>query len=382
MKNKFKVAVAIISLGITGIASAANTCPVKVTQSNNEVSQHIKAIINGEHGNSNNSVEVKHIDLPDITVGDSGIDQFTGGFSVTPDSDLVAKAIVQPNLKNVSNLLLYRKTLAYASKLNLGQLRAYAQGILDYQAQNPSDTTESEALASFAHGVIDYYNIFFKVTLDKPLTANEKVIISKSNYPIAAMASQLSKRLTDKADYLKNKSELTQADQLMFDQTMDERTIQQDQVILKNSIPFAISLALKTYAPDVYTVLNDVKTHAYQKVQLSVLLSLQDNLNKILSQDKMAESYNSSDKLVEIWQRFKKACVTPDIEARLKYTSADLEKAIEDGEVFTFLKRYTTNGFERVYIKNGNPFALDGDRDYLMCRSALNYIEKLYQKSI
>lgn len=302
MKNKFKVAVAIISLGITGIASAANTCPVKVTQPNDEVSQHIKALINGENVISNNSAEVKHIELPDITVGNVSIDQITGGFSFTPDSDLVAKAIVKPNLKNVSNLLLYRKTLAYVSKLNLGQLRAYAQGILDYQAQNPSNTAESESLASFAHGVIDHYNIFLKVASDKPLTDREKVIANQTNYPVVALASAFSKDNVRKNDLVTSddgiykgiadnscnyssgcNETIRTANALMVAQAFDGYSTALKQSIMQGSLPYAINLGLLNKHPNSYQALQDTEMNAYQKAQLAMLTDIDQQLRKLNS---------------------------------------------------------------------------------------------------
>ena len=317
MKNKFKVVVAIISLGITGIASAANTCPVKVTQSNDEVSQHIEAILNGENGNSNNSVEVKHIDLPSFKGGDGTFDTFVGGFKFV-DADTLTqfgnevlrneiknntpdiyaymqdfeKAIVEPNLKNVSNLLLYRKTLAYVSKLNLGQLRAYAQGILDYQAQNPSDTADSEALAFFAHGVIDYYNIFFKVALDKPLTDREKAIVSASNYPIMVMANKaavdlnngLYKGVADNScNYSSGCNEtIRTANAIMAEQAMGGNSdITVNQQIISGSLSYVFNLALLNKSPKVYQALNDTKNQAYQKAQLAMLTDIDQQLRKL-----------------------------------------------------------------------------------------------------
>lgn len=300
IRNKIKVTLVTLCLGATGIAGAANTCPVKVTQSNDEISRNIKAIINGENGKE--PVElIKNIDLPNITVGNGAIDQFTGGFSFTPDSDLVAKAIVKPNLKNVSNLLLYRKTLAYASKLNLGQLRAYAQGILDYQAQNPSDTAESEALASFAHGVIDYYNIFINVLPNRPLTDNEKKIVQKHNYLVFVLASAFSKDSARKNDLVKsedgiykgvsdascNYSEscngiVSKANDLYMAKAMgSNQDIYMNKQIINNSVTYAQNLALLDTSPKVYQALKDTKNQAYQKAQLAMLTDIDQQLRKL-----------------------------------------------------------------------------------------------------
>lgn len=233
IKNKIKTALVVVGISVTGVVSAANTCPVKVQLPKNEVSQHIKGLIN-----SYNDTELKNfdIDLPKMTTGNSAIELFTGGF----------KFVDAIELKQ------YQKTLAYASKLNLGQLRAYAQGILDYHTQVLPNNNLSKQLNAFAHGIVNYYNLVLKVAYDKPLTANEEDIISNSNYPIAAMANDFKKQLTEKTDQLKNKETLRQADQLIFDQTMDERTIKEDQVILENSTSFQKSI------DEVYS---DNKTH-------------------------------------------------------------------------------------------------------------------------
>ena len=301
IKNKIKITLVVACLGATGIASAANTCPVKITQPNNEVSQHIKALINGENGNSNNSVEVKHIDLPNIAVGDGSIDQFTGGFSFTPDNDLLAKAIVKPNMKNVSDLMLFRKTLAYVSKLNLGQLRAYAQGILDYQAQNPSDTAESEALASFAHGVIDYYNIFFKVLPNRPLTDKEKKIVQQHNYLVYVLASAFSKDSVRKSGLVKSddgiykgiadnscnyhsgcNETIRTAIAIMAGQAMGgDSDIVVNKQIIRGSLSYVFNLALLDKSPNVYKALKDTKNQAYQQAQLAMLTDIDQQLRKL-----------------------------------------------------------------------------------------------------
>jgi hypothetical protein len=233
IKNKIKTALVGVGISVTGVVSAANTCPVEVQLPNNEVSQHIKGLIN-----SYNDTELKNIDidLPKMTTGNSAIELFTGGF----------KFVDAIELKQ------YQKTLAYASKLNLGQLRAYAQGILDYHTQVLPNNNLSKQLNAFAHGIVNYYNLVLKVAYDKPLTANEEDIISNSNYPISAMANDFKKQLTEKTDQLKNKETLRQADQLIFDQAMDERTIKEDQVILENSTSFEKSI------DEVYS---DNKTH-------------------------------------------------------------------------------------------------------------------------
>ncbi|GGG08187.1 MULTISPECIES: hypothetical protein [Cysteiniphilum] len=319
IKKRARCVLFALGIGMSSMASADNIYPVKIEQA-----QHIKTIINGD--NSNNSVGVKPIDLPSFNSGDGTFDTFVGGFKFVDTDTLTQlgneilnndlkhyaryvyaakqafeKAITNPTIENVTEFKQYQKTLAYASKLNLGQLRAYAQGILDYQVQNPSDQSESKALASFAQGVIDYYNLFFKVALDKPLTEREKVIANRADYPIVSLANAFSKDIVSQSDQVKSDDGIykgladnscnygvgcneivNKAHGLYASQTMSgDYDIAVNQQIINTSLSYAFNFALLDTAPKVYQALNDTKQHAYQQAQLAMLTDIDQQLRKL-----------------------------------------------------------------------------------------------------
>ncbi|WP_192484656.1 MULTISPECIES: hypothetical protein [Cysteiniphilum] len=325
MKNKIKSILALSLLGF-GVANAsisqdmAEYFDKRDNKTNVDASSEYASIADyyvelaakkkvelANYGN-NNALELAYNDLPHMTTGNGAIDlseharetlnndlkDYTSSLLVTTQS--FEKAIVDPTTENVSD---YLSNLAYASKLNLGQLRAYAQGILDYQAQNPSNTKGSAALASFAHGVIDYYNIVFKVIEDKPLTEKENLIVSKSNYPIMAMANKAAVDLNNGiykgiADNTCNygydcNEVIAKSHDLYWAQIFQSQSYA-DQEIIANSTNYAIGLGLNKNSPNAYKVLNDVKTHAYGQAQLAMLADIGEQLRLLnVSLDRLAD---------------------------------------------------------------------------------------------
>jgi hypothetical protein len=296
MRNKLKVAVAIISLGITGISNAANTCPVKVTQPNDEISQNIKALINGENGNSNNSVEVKHIDLPPLDSGDGTFDTFVGSFKFV-DADTLTKfgnEVLRNDLKNntqgtYADMKAFEKAIANPTIENVAEFKSKQQAL------------ESIAVLGLAQAIINTYDIAQKIILDQPLTAKEQTMVSQSNYPIMAVANELRKRVANQIKQTKLDGDgiykgiadstcnyngscnevINTANALMSAQAFDGYNTVLSRSILQGSTPYAINLALLNKSPNSYQALKDTEMKAYLKAQLAMLTDIDQQLRKL-----------------------------------------------------------------------------------------------------